>query len=54
MRPPRPPRIEGGPGEGRASTRAASGARRAPAVVDDQRVRQCVDNLKSGQALLDE
>ena len=32
-----PPRIEGGPGEGRASTRAASGARRAPAAVIEAR-----------------
>ena len=32
-----PSRREGGPGEGRASTRAASGARRAPAVVNEAR-----------------
>ncbi|EJK51190.1 hypothetical protein THAOC_29661 [Thalassiosira oceanica] len=30
-----PPRIEGGPGEGGASTRAASGARRAPTAADE-------------------
>ncbi|EJK68705.1 hypothetical protein THAOC_10092, partial [Thalassiosira oceanica] len=29
------PRIEGGPGEGGASTRAASGARRAPTAADE-------------------
>ena len=37
MRPPRPPRIEGGPGAGRASIRAASGARRAPTAVEEAR-----------------
>ncbi|EJK51150.1 hypothetical protein THAOC_29705 [Thalassiosira oceanica] len=30
-----PPRIEGGPGEGGASTRAPSGARRAPTAADE-------------------
>ena len=30
-----PPRIEGGPGEGGAFTRAASGARRAPTAADE-------------------
>ena len=32
-----PFRIEGGTGEGRASTRAVPGARRAPAAVDEAR-----------------
>ena len=32
-----PSRIEGGPGEGRASTRAVPGARRAPAAIDETR-----------------
>ena len=38
-----PSRIEGGPGEARASTRAASGARRAPAAVDEARPIQTRD-----------